>query len=547
MLAMVQRVNAVALNTPIFLRKKPDTTTMESLAERASALIAFGKEVQQQVPLPDALLEEAWLRPWQRGDDHVDTELQAVMHEKNEQFNPSQHVPTLRKLVDSHLFSAPVVAPVAMQQGLDIDTYQLLIKQMEYDMSVFNIWKKKCDNAFAARYHAQQDFKLAQHNKCLEAAQVFVSGCVRLRVWEPKMEDNVAEVMTFKKELACKVGQPQVSLPCLVYLNWTAPCSLTTKTQDNQIAILTYALGDNIAQSCALVLAPVFSYTRGKLFLEEKKMMDSLSKGNHNLDWGFSVLFKEQVDSRDLRPLTYPGRFVFPSPVGDLKKHAFFGCDLRKDGRTIEVKQLALKDLREVEDLAADALPPTSDPNLHIKASAKYCQIGSSAAEALLQKTLEGSSLQGTGALLLLDLNVGVGDMLSAFCSLRSAHASTTSLVYFGFSESQVELDWVLQHISSVLLDKFKDGSMKLPNGEQLQTTVPQDLLEPLPTLPRLNVLVATGSDENRKLQMPLPVFKQWKDHAVLGSEFVQWVEAFVQQGFTVASETAAPAGALLA
>ena len=78
-------------------------------------------------------------------------------------------------------------------------------------------------------------------------------------------------------------------------------------------------------------------------------MVNDLTKGNHNLDCSFSLLFKDQIDQRDERPMVYPGNLVFPSPVA-MNKHFFFGCDLRKSRRTIEVSQLASKCMKVVED-----------------------------------------------------------------------------------------------------------------------------------------------------------------------------------------------------
>ena len=117
--------------------------------------------------------------------------------------------------------------------------------------------------------------------------------------------------------------------------------------QDHQISVLSWALSENM-QSAAVVINPVFTYSKGKLHLEEQKPVNLLAKGNHNLDWQFSILFKEKSDDRDLRPMVYPGRFVFPSPLGGPKKNLFFTCELRKSRRTEVVKQLAAKAMKMV-------------------------------------------------------------------------------------------------------------------------------------------------------------------------------------------------------
>ena len=44
----------------------------------------------------------------------------------------------------------------------------------------------------------------------------------------------------------------------------------------------------------------------GKPYLEEGKMFDKLTKGNHNLDWQLSILFAGQADERGFWPMMYP-------------------------------------------------------------------------------------------------------------------------------------------------------------------------------------------------------------------------------------------------
>ena len=183
--------------------------------------------------------------------------------------------------------------------------------------------------------------------------------------------------MDFRRDnIASKLAIQASSIPSLLVLNWATPCLVSIPIQDNQISLLSWALNENM-QSAAVVINPVFTYNKGKLHLEEGKLVDLLAKGNHNLDWQFSIIFKEKNDDRDLRPMVYPGRFVFPSPFGDPKKNMFFMSELRKSHRTEEVKQLTAKGMKVVEDLAEDALPPTTevrDSTVH--GAAKYCQLG---------------------------------------------------------------------------------------------------------------------------------------------------------------------------
>ena len=129
--------------------------------------------------------------------------------------------------------------------------------------------------------------------------------------------------MDFRQDnIASKLAIPSSSIPSLLVLNWAAPCLVPVPIQDNQISVLSWAPSENM-QSADVVINPVFTYNKGKLHLEEGKLVDLLAKGNHNLDCQFSIIFKEKSDDRDLRPMVYPGRFVFPSPLGDPKNIMF--------------------------------------------------------------------------------------------------------------------------------------------------------------------------------------------------------------------------------
>ena len=155
--------------------------------------------------------------------------------------------------------------------------------------------------------------RLNRRRKAVDAATLFLKKCSKLMLWEPQRpESTVAEILDFRRDyVATKLAVQTSCIPSLVVLNWAAPCLVPIPIQDNQISVLSWALSENM-QSAVVVTNPVFTYNKGKLHLEEGKLVDLLAKGNHNLDWQFSVMFKEKADDRDLRPpwCTLPGRCV---------------------------------------------------------------------------------------------------------------------------------------------------------------------------------------------------------------------------------------------
>ena len=75
-------------------------------------------------------------------------------------------------------------------------------------------------------------------------------------------------------------------------LSCAAPCQLHADFLAAQLSVLTWALAEN-PSSCAAVVQPAFSYNKGKLILEEKKVLTLLQQGHHNLDYTFQLQFRQ--------------------------------------------------------------------------------------------------------------------------------------------------------------------------------------------------------------------------------------------------------------
>jgi hypothetical protein len=160
---MIKRAqNAFEKTTPN-LRWKLTPANAEALAERAAACLSLAGELQLQVPIPWQKVLEAWVEPFANGSEHVDFELQAALLDKSESFDLAVHIPTFKRLIDEHVFSAPLTLSTDAQKALDTDSFQLLIKQLNYDTQVFENWQKKCSGVLSARYHREQDMCVQLH------------------------------------------------------------------------------------------------------------------------------------------------------------------------------------------------------------------------------------------------------------------------------------------------------------------------------------------------------------------------------------------------
>ena len=131
---LVKRVQATHGKGVRLYMKKLDTKELEALAERAAAVENMGKEVQQTVPLSNEVLEKEWWGPWAAGSEHINREVQVHLMDKSETFQPAQNIPTLKGLVDNHLFSSgPIVQSPNERDTLVVDEFALLLKQLTYD------------------------------------------------------------------------------------------------------------------------------------------------------------------------------------------------------------------------------------------------------------------------------------------------------------------------------------------------------------------------------------------------------------------------------
>ena len=82
-----------------------------------------------------------------------------------------------------------------------------------------------------------------------------------------------------------------------------------------------------------------------------------------NVDRSFGIVFESKVDSRETRPLLYPGRFLLPE---HLKEHESIwrSSKLFLDGRTTPAVQIPGREMRIIEDLDPAALPGSYDDSI---------------------------------------------------------------------------------------------------------------------------------------------------------------------------------------
>ncbi len=219
--------------------------------------------------------------------------------------------------------------------------------------------------------------------------------------------------------------------------------------------------------------------------------LELLSKQNLNVDRTLSIQFKARKDQRDARPLTYKGRIAFGGIVSE-NAWLFRSSILAREGRTKPVEQLAGSEMAVVEDTDSSALPPSADVEA-VTGAKKFEQLGEAAYAALLDAAIEGVPMDGRSGIVVVDLNMGTGDVVNAWISRRKAW--TIPAGYVGLTDDRMTKEWITKCFTQKLAKMHLDEDFPIPGIQKMPTELPADLVAEKPKKPTLNVLVGGGSD----------------------------------------------------
>lgn len=154
-------------------------------------------------------------------------------------------------------------------------------------------------------------------------------------------------------------------------LNWVAPSSIKNSTLTTQ-ASTTACILNNSRKNTGVCLLPEFTYKKGQLWMLEASCIKSLATQGVNLDRSCTLQFKERLDARDVRPLSYKGRLMFGQGV-NVNDSPWKKTPLVTEGRTQLADQIPTRDMQQVEDVAPDALPSGVEEDAAAMQGAKKC------------------------------------------------------------------------------------------------------------------------------------------------------------------------------
>ena len=392
-------------------------------------------------------------------------------------------------------------------------------------MQVWRVFESKCKNHEKAVYGKKQEYNVKRFDLSSKAADEFLtSQCRFLHI--TTTDQIYKELSKLRVEMASKHRINEKDIVTIAVANWTAPSTIKAGTLELQANMLN-AVATQGEKGICLVLNPQFSYKKGQLYLAEKMVVNLLSKRSLDFDRKFGLVFKERTDQRDSRSLIYDGRVVVPFSV---KESEYFFKDAGiMSGRTEPATMVRGSAMQCIEDVSETALPSTTDVDGTVKGAAKVSQIGMDGMLRLLESSMEGVTLDSRHAVIVWELNPGVGNLYDAFVQSRSGWNFPS--YYVAMTDESSHLDWLTHSKKEMAAEMHLNGLLTVPTFNPLPEEIPATLLQDPPEVPQLSKLVAVkvldGTQTVHKLAIPEHIIKMWATHPEYGEGFQNKLKEF--------------------
>jgi hypothetical protein len=202
---MVESVQANHAKMNAGLKRPTSKLDAENLAAQAALAYALVAEVKGIMPISEDILEAKWLAKFAEADAKVTSELAMALAEKSEKFMVHD-IATLAEIMNSHSKVSPIMAPLKMvveKSELEKSTFELNMKQMEYDLQAWRVLDQKLSSYVTAVAAVKTDWRLNAWKENLEIAQNFFQNHCLTVSWE---QDSMMPLYTaFKSSIEKKL------------------------------------------------------------------------------------------------------------------------------------------------------------------------------------------------------------------------------------------------------------------------------------------------------------------------------------------------------
>ena len=153
------------------MRRKCERSKLEEKMHVASILHALSAELQAQFPVPQEESMDSIVTPWVEGSGAaVEMEILEALREKSTNFTCTD-MHAFNELKQKTLKQSPLNqtgVTTLTTETVENNAFELLMRQCEYDIQAFKVWKGKVSSiehhAFHLRLEARQ--KAVHENRC---------------------------------------------------------------------------------------------------------------------------------------------------------------------------------------------------------------------------------------------------------------------------------------------------------------------------------------------------------------------------------------------
>lgn len=138
-------------------------------------MVHMGQEVLNIMPVSEDVLRASWHEKYMQGDQTVTVEIQSAILARSA--GNVRDISTLNQLMSQHAASCPVPKKdvVGMQQ-LERDSFDLVMRQLQYDLQALKVARAKRATWETSVYHVKLQHKLQVHEASTAAAEWFMQN-----------------------------------------------------------------------------------------------------------------------------------------------------------------------------------------------------------------------------------------------------------------------------------------------------------------------------------------------------------------------------------
>jgi hypothetical protein len=168
-------------------RRKLGRQALEGHSEFAAVAAALAKEMVNTMPIPEDVVQAKFFDKIIEGDPMIELAISSALAEKDEKFQPRDLAP-LKLIMEEHCGKTGLVVAGVSPAALDLqtsaierDTFELLMKKLQYDTQAYKVWVGKNQNYELAVQSQRLDWARSARAHNLEAAGAFVSQTMNIK------------------------------------------------------------------------------------------------------------------------------------------------------------------------------------------------------------------------------------------------------------------------------------------------------------------------------------------------------------------------------